>query len=490
MKSNIVTNKDFFIEDTVIGLIWLLPVLLHIFNFNTNSVNTIIILVSLVSFIIIFLNPFYAMISLPFFTLLSPLVGFFNIYGIQILLSDILFIILSIKYFSFFIASSSKNLTFKKNLLFLILAFLFFIGILFAIFTNKLSSTKPILYLFQFIIIYFFTRRYIRDGASVKRILNAWIFSILIASLILQHAFINGINLSLILSDTKMDIAEKDGISNLFQATYYYTGFHFLLGIAIIYFLIKFIYSTKMSFIIFNLFFFIFLFVSLLLMFNKTALMSDFITVLILLILLKNRNQILFKKLIYFIVFLIFLISLFIYYSQTYIDTSQLLFYSDRVSSDSSLIVRIGVYLTAFSSWIEYPINIIVGLGPSFLDGSGNQSIVEKFTKSKFTGMSENTVDSGWISYLLELGVFSFLILSFIFFQSIKRTIIIYFKNCSDLNNWHLIFIPLSLFFLVIALFTQMLGYTKTSWFPFQLLLIGFTFKQKKDYCVKNTETT
>jgi hypothetical protein len=210
---------------------------------------------------------------------------------------------------------------------------------------------------------------------------------------------------------------------------------------------------------------------------NKTAIFSVFLSIFIIIIIhvILNFNK--YKYIfIFFTIFLFFLIFLTINFSNN--DFTQSAIYISRLNSNSSFITRIGVYIGALINWVKFPLNLFVGMGPNFLDGSGNQNIIQPFTTSIFSGMSENTIDSGWLSYLIELGLFSFLLLINIFYLSIKRTFVKLKDNILfNRNNTGLIIFA-SLIFLALALTTQMLGYSKTSWLPFQLLVIGFNFKK------------
>ena len=94
-------------------------------------------------------------------------------------------------------------------------------------------------------------------------------------------------------------------------------------------------------------------------------------------------------------------------------------------------------------------------------------------------GYYEGTVDSGYISYLIELGLINFILLLYLLFKSLKmsyKASIEGLINYDSKNNISL-YMYISMIFLCIALFTQMLGYTKTAWFPFQIILIGYFYK-------------
>ena len=145
----------------------------------------------------------------------------------------------------------------------------------------------------------------------------------------------------------------------------------------------------------------------------------------------------------------------------------------------SSLSARFIVYKIALLEFISNPIGLIFGMGPDFLESVNSINY-----KTLVSGYSEGTVDSGLISYLIELGLINFSLLIYFIYRSVKisyRASLQTLVNNDTENNISL-YIFVSIIFLFFALSTQMLGYTKTSWFPFQLLLLGtlYQFNLKK----------
>src|SRR5262249_6478227 len=90
------------------------------------------------------------------------------------------------------------------------------------------------------------------------------------------------------------------------------------------------------------------------------------------------------------------------------------------------------------------------------------------------TGLTQGTVDSGWISYLIEAGVITFVVLVAIFVRSLGA-VLKYSKQIRDDNvrSNQVASLLGALLFITIALSTQMLGYRMLAWLPFQLLIIG-----------------
>ena len=453
-----------------ITILWAIPVGLTVLSINPSLIEGFTIAASLISVCFTILNPNYVLIILPFFALLSPIAGFFNVFGIPLLLSDFVFVLLIIQVLSLSFISKMPINNKPLGILFSLMAFFFIFSILFSNIFGILISIKPILFLLQFFIIFFYTVQYSNDEKNWLKIIDSWLNATLLGSVILIYAFSNGTNLTNFNTDDANHNLEKNNLVYLFQASYYYAGFHFILGISIIIVITRIILSKLDFVLLINVAKLLLLFIALLLMFNKTAIISVIVAFIALILLFVSLNPK--KYLLFFIIFLSILTVVCVFAFQQLLssqfDNSQSSLFLERANSISSLSTRFNVYITAFKSWLSYPVNMVFGLGPSFLDGLGKESIAQNFTES------EGTVDSGWISYLLELGFISFFILIYIFKYSIS-SLITYINKVGKNVNYHTaaIYIVGALFFLVVALFTQMLGYTKTSWFPFQLLIIG-----------------
>jgi|LakMenEpi03Aug12_release.lakeMendotaPanAssembly.Ray.scaffolds.fasta_scaffold107803_4 hypothetical protein len=168
----------------------------------------------------------------------------------------------------------------------------------------------------------------------------------------------------------------------------------------------------------------------------------------------------------------------------TFVDENQYKLMIDRFTSSISLVARIEVYTTFFSQWLTNPVQIFIGMAPDFLDTSGVTEKAINFKKSLVTGIEEGTIDSGWISYLIELGIFSFSFLVLLFYKTTKAAYQRFkFQNKSLFINLNGIYVYACLLFIMVTLSNQMLGYTKTSRFPFRLLLFGLMFS----ICNKNS---
>jgi len=117
---------------------------------------------------------------------------------------------------------------------------------------------------------------------------------------------------------------------------------------------------------------------------------------------------------------------------------------------------------------------MVSGLGADFLDSSGDAQYATPYKTSKTTGYVEGTVDSAWLSYLIELGIPGAALLAALFWQGITRAArSIRHASRFDPSTYSSAALLGSLLYLAIAMGTQMLGYSKTAWLPFQVLVVA-----------------
>ncbi|WP_026768007.1 O-antigen ligase family protein [Asinibacterium sp. OR53] len=468
-------KKDYFFK-----IIWTIPAILKLV-LEDSKIAILSLFVFLICSFKIIKKPENALLALPYFVILSPIAGFFNALGGKFLLSDFLFILLFIQ-FLFLVVQRVKNKLIIFNKL-LTLLFLFFIasfvtGLIF----NTLESLKPLLFLFQLQIIYFYTKTYAQTEKEQSSIIKEWIFATFLGGIILIYSFLTGKVLQdFAVTDSVIDIREyyeEHGLEYLFRATYYYSGFIFLVGISVIIMSVKIFFTGYKKKTILYLFVLFVLLLALILMNNKTVIFSLLIIICYSIFLLIkngiiNKRKFLINSLVVVCLLCFGMFPL----VMNFFDSDQLSLMINRFTEPSSFFARTEVYRTALSQWILYPFQIFMGMGPDFLDNSGVIDLAVEFKKSAETGHIEGTVDSGWISYLIELGVLAFTILIVVYFKSMITA----YKNFINRRRSSAGFIPfcvfLSLLFTLIAMSTQMLGYTKTCWLPFQLIIFGLSYK-------------
>jgi hypothetical protein len=471
------------------AFLWAVPVFMKLISINTTIISFVAVAITIYCFKIIIFRPFFVLITLPFLTLISPMLGYFNIIIGNILLSDLFFLLIVLQMIVLFIRKKNLINNFKISKLFFLMSVLFIFSLFFGVVIGAIIGFKPILYFFQLYVIYYYTIKYSTEDVQKQKIINAWLFAIILGCFILIQAFILGQNLQSIIIDENQVVDDKSKLQNLFQATYYYAGFIYLVGIAALLSLIKFILiggriKKLLHFLVFLLFF-----ITLILMNNKTVIFSFlFVLVIIQISFISNgflnKKKLIINTCLFFLIFALVIVPIFL----TFIDEKQYKLMIDRFTSSSSLVARIEVYTTSFSKWLTNPVQIFIGMGPDFLDTSGVPEKAINFKKSLVTGIEEGTVDSGWISYLIELGILSFSILVLLFYKALKASYQRFkFQNKLLLISPIGIYVYSCLLFITVTLSTQMLGYTKTSWFPFQLLLFGLMFStDNKSIKMKN----
>ena len=368
---------------------------------------------------------------------------------------------------------------FTFNVSLFIISTFFLISLFYGFYAEMITGMKPLLYFIQLFVIFIYTNSFVKAEISKQKIINSWVYANVLGSLLLIQAFINGQQLQIITSEESSLIDDKSNLEYLFRVSYYYSGFIYLVGISIIVLFVNYFFNGS----IFNKIFILtplilLLLIALLLMFNKTIIFSIIISISFLLYKLISLRFISKKR------FYLFLVALFILFFSILLplligfsDENQISLMLERFKSSSSFLTRLEVYANAFKQWTNYPLQILLGMGPDFLDGSGAILYSAGFKKSINTGLIEGTVDSGWLSYLFELGAIAFLILILIYLKSFKSAYLFFLKNKVYRQFSRTSFtVYISLLFILLALTTQMLGYTKTLWFPFQLFIFGLLY--------------
>ena len=462
-------------------LLWLLPISLTILNISRNYVTMSTITVGILSFILILINPKTSLLAIPFFTLLSPIAGFINIFSIHLLLSDFLFLLLGTQAIYLFL--TKKIIINSRGLLILevFIPFVFLFSTIFGIISQTLVTPRPILLLGQLIIVYYYTKNFAVDEEGWTAILNAWVAATILGSLLLLHSFIIGIDLSAFEQSYNRVLAGRSPDTQatfLIQPRYYYTTFHFALGISTIILIIKFIFSPhrKKIKIIIPL---IILLIAIIVLQNKTTIFSIAGALTTFFIFYFFKSKIVRKKTLLLSLLFASITIVFLYYLDYYNSSyTQIYYWYNRLFHWSSLNERFVNYSYGLKAWFLHPFHLLYGMGPDCFDGSGNYGVTKQF-KISGENLMVGTIDSGWISYLLEMGLIGFSLLLLLFYNSIKAVIKhinkVKFVNIEQSPS---IYILVCLFYLIIAFSTQMLGYTKIVWLPFQILVIGLFYNR------------
>ena len=348
---------------------------------------------------------------------------------------------------------------------------LYFISTIVGYLIGNLTSLKSLIYLLQFVLIYILTISYVDSKKWSKMLLIAWTLTIFLSSILVINSYFNGIEL-INFGDDFYEQVNKNDINYFFRASFYYGGYIFSVGIVLLCLFVRQLYLTKLSDKITGLLISLVCLIALLLTFNKTVFVSLLAALSIIIFKYYNfSTKKIKRKFFYFFISLFIILTTFIISITNKIDNNQILYLFASVENLSSLNARFIVYKTALINFFDYPLGWVFGMGPDFLE---NVNSIDFRMSNR--GYYEGTVDSGYISYLIELGFINFILLLYLLFKSLKvsyRASIDGLINYDSKNNISL-YMYISMIFLCVALSTQMLGYTKTAWFPFQIILIGY----------------
>lgn len=455
----------------VASMVWAVPVVLSVLSPGHPAAATLTLIIGAVCAALVIFEPRIALVMLPFYALLSPLGGFLPLPGARLLLSDLIFPILAVQA-AVLVLHRRMRLTTGLSFAALMGA-TYLLSLVGGLVLGTLVSMKPVLFIMQFWLILLYTREYARVPADWSVLIQTWIAAIVLGSLLLARAFLAGTPLAGF--EYGMDApAPSQNILLLFRATYYYAGFHFLLGIAIVVVLLRLLFPAPLRQRILLLPVLAILSTALLMMLAKTAIVSLFVTIAIVLaVMLPLRPRETTKASFILAAWLLAILVLITAAFFAVLGDVQAEAWTQRVFSEGSFIARVEVYAQALTSWLDRPFSVIAGLGPDFLGDSGSPELSHSFMRSAATGVQEGAVDSGWITYLLEMGLLGLGALIGAYYAALRNVhrVLIHLEGEAVFGPTLWTFA--SLVFIAVALATQMLGYSKTAWFPFQLLSIG-----------------
>lgn len=453
-----------------VALLWLLPVLLTLVNASASAILAATSAAFAVCALAQLLNPSTFLIILPFIALLSPMTGLIGLGGASLLYSDLLFPLLAVQAIVIAITRPIQRI----SKLLSALAFMSLLAIFVGVATDWLTWFKPVVYYLQMFLVAFFTLRAVKDNEDLAALRNAWITAAAMGSVILLKAYVEGRSL-IIIQDAVLGIVIKPtDLFDLFRSSYYYTNFHYILGLCIVWTVTRLLFPSTNAQRLWALAALSIFMLALISSANKTALISAvfafFVTVVVLLHRFRRRmitamaGIALTASIV--LVSAVWLLAQFVGYQVDLIGS--------RLISTSSFAIRLEVFNQALNSWLSSPPNLLFGYGLSMLEDSGNSSVSQFFKTSAATGYAEGALDSAWLSYLIELGLPGALLLAALFSRGILKSL----RGLRSSTRFdEFAFAEASLFgglvFLVIAMFTQMIGYSKISWLPLQLLVVS-----------------
>ena len=391
--------------------------------------------------------------SMPFYLLLSNLGtsylgALYTEYMSLLCLIIFIIHILSIKNYKI---NSSQFLVFSMLIIF-ILSFLtsFEYSALYKGFLNGI-------FLFG---LYGFTRVTLNNYDSVIEFLESFVVALFFTTIIILFAYYSKINLN------NIDRIDNLGVysAKLEQATFFYTAIFYTTAISIIisiYLLLN--QNNYFKKVLFFMMMLVILF-GVAIYWNKTSFVGLFLISII--VILNNLFKIRLKlKNILFSIFVILLIYLLIYFFLVQEEASI------RKIDLSSLRARLYVIRSSLSVIFENYNIFFICLGPESAFRLDNEILIQ--AKSHSDGTAEGAIDSGYISYLYEYGVF-FTLLFLIYI--INLMVLLFFnknKNLSakiNLDRLSYILGLTCICVLIIAL-TQVLGVGKISSIIFQIFV-------------------
>lgn len=461
---------------------WLAAVLVNVIAQAKGPVLAATTLSAMVSTAFILLNPASTLVVLPFFTLLAPMTGLLELPGAKLLFTDILFIVLMLQFVVLVWRSGIRPaFLFNRNAYLVIGLYLF--SMFFGLATGTLVSMKPLLYLVQLVIVGFYTVVYGSEPKSRCLILKAWLIATFFASMILLQAYSQGRNLDLMKTMGATPAEAPVNLLDLFRATYYYSGIHYILGLANVWLVTRLFFPLSRKNRLAVLIGLTLLVPALIATVNKTAIAAALLALLTTgVFLLYKFNRKMVSKLAWATGAGAVCAMVLAWQFNSMAEQSQLDLILGRLSSTSSLDARFSVYINAFGQWLSSPFRCLVGWGPDFLDSSGAPLIASTFKTAAGTGVVEGTVDSAWLSFLFELGIPALLML----FVFVARGLVLTGRNlfrAKAMNEE--VYSDAALFggilFLVVAMSTQMLGYSKLTWLPLQVLVLAASARRRQE---------
>jgi hypothetical protein len=418
------------------------------------------------------LKPRYVLVALPFFALLSPLTGLFDVAGAKLVFSDLLFVALAVQ--APFVASRHWRSLRRRAAPLRALAIIYVASTLVGFLLGALVSLKPLLYGLQFLIVYLYTAAYARTRARWLLVVRCWLAAAVLGALVLLHAYAEGRNLDT-LREPDLPALMPEDLFALFRATYYYSGFHYILGIGIVWLAVRLFFRAPWRERMTELVALGVLAAALVAMVNKTAIAAVAAAIVVTGFVLWHRFRAEMARSMVWIAAVAGIGAFAVGWQYVaLLDDPQLGLIVERLFDPSSLLVRAEVYAQAVGIWASSPLQLLLGFGPDFLDNSGHPELATALKTSKETGHVEGTVDSAWLSYLIELGVPGLLVLAAASWHGVRGAVRRIGRAARfDAAAYAQATVLGGLVYLAIAMTTQMLGYTKTAWLPFQLLVIG-----------------
>jgi hypothetical protein len=456
--------------------VWFIPVAMTLLQYDVGVVSYAVLFAGGVTAGAIMLEQKHVLVGMPFLALLAPTGGLYELLGFSVSLTDWIIIVLSAPpLYRIALGKSLFQRGYHKltSSYLLVLSCVFIFSLSFNILLGNLESLSAIYYLWCYFLIYYYFQRHCFGSEEWSSILLAWIISASLASVILIDAFFRGILLINFSIDPEQ-IKDTQSMQDLFRASYYYPGLHFIVGaLASALFVWIFLCKERFFITVMALVAFLLMVAALVVMVNKTAIFAAFGTVILMLLLFARRYS---AEHFFWMVVVLAISSLFIS-SGLQLFFPDLELFDARMGTHGTFFVRTQVWLSALNEFFQRPSAILFGMGPQFIE-SGSQDIASLFKSAYDTGGLEGALDSTWLTVLVELGIVGFVIVVLVFRLALRRlNCVERYSQIHATNKSVFLIVYASLLFLMFAFTTQAIGYAKVSWFAFTILLISLSYR-------------
>ncbi len=381
-----------------------------------------------------------------------------------------IFILLSILLSRIF--KNHKIITFGFKSKIYILFFLLSICWIFSL--DFIASLVTMISFVQLFVVYLFTINYIKDKEEIIFFLKTWIFTVSLCSITVLIAYFMGKTLIIGLTDDYQEYFKnslESGIS-LVRPNFFVSGFIYAFA-PVILLLFLFLLIKENNYL--NYFIYLILFLinclTLIILNNKTVFFSLLLTFLITLFINIKSRKIL-KRTSFGILILTLLIYTIAFYIDNIIPIEQLYLMTERLSNNSTLDARIGVWKHIMGYVFSDIKTLTLGLGPDISIRKLDLPIFNSIFINN-EGNREQAADSGYIYILLNYGIFILLLIVNAII-SVCRINLVEIKKIGKSYQLIPLFLFLTFTLWAIMMFSQQPGISKSLIFPVQAYAFSF----------------
>ena len=306
------------------------------------------------------------------------------------------------------------------------------------------------------------TRVTITNFDDVYKFFTALLMAAAFSSLITFSSFLNGLRLATFINPFvhEKNIIDIDLYESFFRASYFYTNILYVFGLATFISFFRIIGINEIRAKLLYICFFTGFIGTLLIMIEKTGLVSIAISLIITLMLSVNQKVFWRSSNLIYIFFAVPLAVYFIFMQITK-DT-------EFTVNLGSLNARICVIFNAMKVLFQNPLRLFFGFGPDSANLLNNDLI--SAAKTSCGGTVEGAIDSGHMTFLFEYG-FVFVILFWLFsFHGLSRI----FNKLKSTGSHRLMYITIIslIIFINIAALSDVMGTSKVTWIIVQIFAV------------------